>query len=72
MKKLQMNIILAMMVFSVIAQNEHLIGLTVKEAYGDEAKLDNCISVGTNFPNSPIGDSVSDAELVLDTSVISL
>ena len=73
MKKLQMRTILLILVLQIsIASKEHLIGLTVKEAYGDEAKLDNCMTVSNKFPRSAIGDDVSDYNLLLDTSVISL
>ena len=52
--------------------SHHLEGLTVSEAYGDEATIENCFTVSETFPGSAIGDEISDEEQLTNTEVFSL
>ena len=74
MKKIRkvLYALLAVIHVSAVQASHHLEGLTVQEAYGDEATIDNCFTVSDSFPGSAIGDPISDEQMLTNTAEFSL
>ena len=72
MKKALINLHILLIIKQTLAADDHLTGLTVKEAYGDAASISNCFSTSPYFPQSAFGDKISDEELLLNTDLFSL
>ena len=72
MRKTLINLHIVLFICQVLAAEDHLIGLTVKQAYGDAASTSNCFTQSPYFPASAIGDTISDEAKLLNTEKFSL